>query len=91
MNKVELVSHIANSADLSQQKAMMTLNATLEIIKEALKDGEEITLIGFGTFKVNPRAAREGRNPKTGEAIQIAASNAPVFKAGKALKEALNP
>lgn len=91
MNKKELVSHIADSADLSQLKAAEALNATVDIITHALKDGEEVTLVGFGTFKVNPRAAREGRNPKTGEAIQIAASNTPAFKAGKALKEALNP
>jgi DNA-binding protein HU-beta/DNA-binding protein HU-alpha len=91
MNKKELVAHIADTADLSQQEAIAALNATVEIITNALKDGEEVTLIGFGTFKVNPRAAREGRNPKTGDTIQIAASNAPVFKAGKALKEELNP
>lgn len=91
MNKKELVSHIAESADLSQQRATATLNATVDIITTALKEGDDVALVGFGTFKVNPRAAREGRNPKTGEVIQIAASNAPVFKAGKALKEALNP
>lgn len=91
MNKKELVSHIAESADLSQQRATATLNATVDIITTALKEGDDVALVGFGTFKVNPRAAREGRNPKTGEMIQIAASNAPVFKAGKALKEALNP
>ncbi len=91
MNKKELVSHIAESADLSQQRATATLNATVDIITMALKEGDDVALVGFGTFKVNPRAAREGRNPKTGEMIQIAGSNAPVFKAGKALKEALNP
>ncbi|MGF1804241.1 HU family DNA-binding protein [Aliivibrio sifiae] len=91
MNKKELVAHIADTADLSQQDATAALNATVDIITNALKDGEEVTLVGFGTFKVNPRAAREGRNPKTGEAIQIAATNTPAFKAGKALKEVLNP
>ncbi|CAQ81925.1 DNA-binding protein HU-alpha (plasmid) [Aliivibrio salmonicida LFI1238] len=91
MNKKELVWHIAESADLSQQRATATLNATVDIITTALKEGDDVALVGFGTFKVNPRAAREGRNPKTGDMIQIAASNALVFKAGKALKETLNP
>lgn len=90
VNKKDLVSHIADIADLSQQEATAALNATVESITNALKNGEEVTLIGFGTFKVNPRAAREGRNLKTGDTIQIAASNMPAFKAGKALKETVN-
>ena len=91
MNKTQMVEHIAESADLSKAKADAALNAFIQGVNGALSDGDEVTLIGFGTFKVSERAARTGRNPKTGEVIQIAASKAPAFKAGKALKEALNP
>ena len=91
MNKTQMVEHIAESADLSKAKADAALNAFIQGVSGALSDGDEVTLIGFGTFKVSERAARTGRNPKTGEVIQIAASKAPAFKAGKALKEALNP
>ena len=90
MNKTELVAHIAEAADLSKADATRALDAMMESITEALKDGDEVTLIGFGTFKVNERAAREGRNPRTGETIHIAASKVPAFKAGKALKDACN-
>ena len=91
MNKTQMVEHIAESADLSKAKADAALNAFIQGVSGALSDGDEVALIGFGTFKVSERAARTGRNPKTGEEIQIAASKAPAFKAGKALKEALNP
>lgn len=91
MNKQQLVDHISQSADISKAKADAVLKVTLEAIQETLVSGDEVTLIGFGTFKVNERAARTGRNPKTGEAIEIAASKVPAFKPGKALKEAVNP
>ena len=90
MNKVELVAHIAETADLSKAAAARTLDAIIETITESLVDGEDVTLIGFGTFKISERAARDGRNPRTGEAIKIAASKVPSFKAGKALKDAVN-
>lgn len=90
MNKSQLVEHIAQTADLSKVKAEAALSATIEGISNALSNGEEVALVGFGTFKVNERAARTGRNPRTGEAIQIAATKVPTFKAGKALKEAVN-
>jgi len=90
MNKTQLVEHMAQKADISKAKADEALKVTLEAIQESLANGDEVTLIGFGTFKVNHRAARTGRNPKTGEALQIAASKVPTFKAGKALKDAVN-
>ena len=90
MNKVELVAHIAETADLSKAAATRTLDAIIETITESLVDGEDVTLIGFGTFKISERAARDGRNPRTGETIKIAASKVPSFKAGKALKDAVN-
>lgn len=91
MNKSQLVEHIAQTADISKAKADAALNAIIEGISDTLLSGDEVALIGFGTFKVNQRAARTGRNPKTGEEIQISAANVPAFKAGKALKEAVNP
>ena len=91
MNKTQMVEHIAVSADLPKAKADAALQAFIQGVNNALSDGDEVALIGFGTFKVNERAARTGRNPKTGEEIQIAASKIPAFKAGKGLKEALNP
>jgi nucleoid DNA-binding protein len=91
MNKSQLVEHIAQTADISKAKADAALNAIIEGISDTLSSGDEVVLIGFGTFKVNQRAARTGRNPKTGEEIQISAANVPAFKAGKALKEAVNP
>ncbi len=90
MNKSHLVEHIAQTADLSKAQADNALKAMLEGISEALASGDEVAFIGFGTFKVSERAARTGRNPKTGEEIQIAASKNPTFKAGKALKDAVN-
>ncbi len=90
MNKSQLVDHIAQTVDISKTKADAALNAIIEGISETLSNGDEVALIGFGTFKVNERAARTGRNPRTGEEIQIAAAKVPAFKAGKALKDAVN-
>ena len=81
---------IAESADISKAAATRALDTVFSGITEALKKGDQVTLVGFGTFQVRDRAARTGRNPKTGEAIQIAASKNPAFKAGKALKDAVN-
>lgn len=90
MNKSELIKHIASTASLTQAQATAALNALESGVTKALTAGEDVALIGFGTFSVKERAARTGRNPKTGEEIQIAATKAPSFKAGKALKEAVN-
>lgn len=90
MNKTNLIDTIAEKADLSKAQAKVVLEATFSAIEGALKEGDQVQLIGFGTFKVNHRAARVGRNPQTGEKIQIAATNVPAFVAGKALKEAVN-
>lgn len=90
MNKSELIDRIAESADLSKADAVRALDATIEAITAALKGGEQVALVGFGTFVVKERAARTGRNPQTGKEIAIAASKAPTFKPGKALKDALN-
>lgn len=90
MNKTNLIDLIAENADLSKAQAKIALEATLGAIESALKEGEQVQLIGFGTFKVNHRAARIGRNPQTGQEIQINATNVPAFVAGKALKEAVN-
>ncbi|MBQ4069569.1 MAG: HU family DNA-binding protein [Lachnospiraceae bacterium] len=90
MNKTELVAAIAAKTELSKKDAEKALAAFTEVVAEELKKGEKIQLVGFGTFEVSKRAEREGRNPLTGETIKIAASNAPKFKAGKALKDALN-
>ena len=90
MNKNELIDAIAEEADLSKASAGRALDAALGAITEALKKQDTVSLVGFGTFTVKHRAAREGRNPRSGETIQIAASNAPGFKAGKALKDAVN-
>ncbi|PCS23909.1 HU family DNA-binding protein [Candidatus Enterovibrio escicola] len=89
MNKTNLIDLIAEKADLSKIQAKTALEATLSGIVAALKDGEQIQLIGFGTFKVNHRAGRIGRNPQTGQEIQIAAVNVPAFVAGKSLKDAV--
>jgi DNA-binding protein HU-beta len=89
MNKSELINHIAASAGISKTQATAALQAVETGVIDTLANGGEVTLVGFGTFKVTDRAARTGRNPKTGEEIQIAASKAPTFKAGKAFKEAL--
>ncbi len=90
MNKSELIDHIASQADISKSAAGEALEATLEAITKTLKKGDSLTLVGFGTFSVGERSARTGRNPRTGEAIQIKASKNAKFKAGKALKDALN-
>ena len=90
MNKSQLIDAISEKADINKKEAQAALEAITQSIEEVLSQGEEVSLIGFGTFKVNERAARTGRNPKTGETMQIAASKSPSFKAGKALKEACN-
>lgn len=90
MNKTQLIDSIAEKADLSKTQAKAALEAVLGSVEGALKEGDQVQLIGFGTFKVNHRAARTGRNPKTGAEIQIAAANVPAFVAGKALKESVN-
>ncbi len=90
MNKSELVAHIATSAGLTKAQATAALQAFETSVIDTLANGGEVTLIGFGTFKVTDRAARTGRNPKTGEEIQIVASKVPTFKAGKAFKQAMN-
>ena len=87
MNKSELIEAIAKKADLSKKDAEGALNAFTEEVGKALKKGDKVQLIGFGTFEVAKRAARTGKNPQTGEAIKIPASKAPKFKAGKALKD----
>ncbi len=90
MNKSELIDAIAESADLSKASATRALDAVVENIIETLKTGESVVLVGFGTFSVKDRAARTGRNPQTGAPIEIAAAKIPGFKAGKALKDAVN-
>ena len=90
VNKSELISAIAEKSSLTKADSGRALDATIEAITESLTNGEPVTLIGFGTFEVRDRAARSGRNPRTGETIQIKASKNPAFKAGKALKDAVN-
>lgn len=90
MDKTELIEHIAKNADLSKADAGRALEATLGAIKTTLRKGGAVTLVGFGTFAVGKRAARTGRNPRTGAAVKIKASKVPKFKAGKGLKDALN-
>ena len=90
MNKAELVAAIADKAELSKKDADAALKAFTDVVAEELKKGEKIQLVGFGTFEVSERAARTGRNPQTGEEMTIPASKAPKFKAGKALKDAVN-
>lgn len=90
MNKSELIDTIAASADISKAAAGRALDAMTESVTTALKGGDQVTLIGFGTFSVKDRAARTGRNPQTGAEIQIKAAKVPSFKAGKALKDAVN-
>ena len=89
MNKNELVSAVADAADLPKKDADAAITALVDVITEALKEGEKVQLVGFGVFDVKERAARIGRNPRTKEEIRIAASRTPVFKPGKALKEAV--
>ncbi len=90
MNKAELVEVVAKTADISKASAEKALDGALNGIKSALKKGGSVTLVGFGTFRVAKRAARTGRNPRTGEAIKIKAAKVPKFTAGKALKDAVN-
>ena len=90
MNKNDLIDAVADNADLSKADAGRAVDACFDAIAGALKNSERVALVGFGTFLVKARAAREGRNPRTGETIQIAAANVPSFKAGKALKDAVN-
>jgi len=90
MNKQELVAQVAKNADLSKTKAAEAVDAVISAIKASLKKGNEVRLVGFGTFSVAKRAATTGRNPRTGEPIKIPASKQPKFKAGKDLKEAVN-
>lgn len=89
MNKTQLIDLIAEKSDMSKAQSKAALESILEGIKDSLKEGESVQLIGFGTFKTNHRAARTGRNPQTGAEIQIAAANVPAFVAGKALKDAV--
>ena len=90
MNKAELVAAISEKTGTSKKSTETSLNAFVEIVTEALKKDEKVQLVGFGSFEVRKRAARKGRNPQTKEEIKIPASKAPVFKAGKALKDILN-
>ncbi|MGY5453124.1 nucleoid-associated protein HU-beta [Agarivorans sp. MS3-6] len=90
MNKAQLVDKIAEGADISKAAAGRALDSFIEAISETLKEGDNVALVGFGTFQVKERSARTGRNPQTGAEIQIAAANVPSFKAGKALKDAVN-
>ncbi len=90
MNKSELIEAIATSADIPKAAAGRALDAMVDSVAEALKQGDPVVLVGFGTFSVKDRAARTGRNPQTAQPIQIAAARIPSFKAGKALKDAVN-
>ncbi|MGD8576241.1 MAG: HU family DNA-binding protein [Thiohalophilus sp.] len=90
MNKSELIDAVAEGADISKAAATRAVDTMFDSITNTLKSGSQVTLVGFGTFTVKDRAARTGRNPRTGEPIQIAASKVPGFKAGKALKDAVN-
>ena len=90
MNKAELIAAVAAKAEVSQKEAGAVVAAVLDEIKDALKKGDKVQLVGFGSFEVRAKAARTGKNPRTGETIKIAASKVPAFKASKALKDALN-
>ncbi|RJX32817.1 MAG: HU family DNA-binding protein [Oxalobacter sp.] len=90
MNKTELVEHIAKTADISKAASARALEAMVGAVEMTLKKNGSVTLVGFGTFSVGKRAARTGRNPRTGEAIKIKAAKVPKFRAGKALKDAVN-
>jgi len=89
MNKTELVNAVAEISELSKKDAAKAVDQVFETIKDALASGDSVQLLGFGTFEVRERSARKGRNPQTGEEIEIAASKVPAFKSGKALKEAV--
>ena len=90
MNKTELVAAMAEQTNLSKKDAEAALKAFIDVVSEELKKAEKVQLVGFGTFEVSERAAREGRNPQTGETMEIKASKTPKFKAGKALKDMMN-
>ena len=90
MNKTELVAAVAERAEISKKDSEKALKAFVDVVTEQLKADDKVQLVGFGTFEVSERAAREGRNPQTGKTMKIAACKAPKFKAGKALKDALN-
>ena len=90
MNRTELVAAMAEKTQLSKKDADLALKAFIDVVSEEMQKGEKVQLVGFGTFEVSERAAREGRNPQTGKTMTIAACKAPKFKAGKALKDAIN-
>ena len=90
MNKSQMIERIADSTNLSKADSNRALEAIIKIIKDSLKSGEQVTIVGFGTFLARDRKARAGRNPRTGETIQISASKVPAFKPGKALKDEVN-
>lgn len=90
MNRTELVAAMAEKTQLSKKDADLALKAFIDVVSEEMQKGEKVQLVGFGTFEVSERAAREGRNPQTGETMTLAACKAPKFKAGKALKDAVN-
>ena len=90
MNKTELIAAIAEKAEISKKDSEKALKAFIDVVTDQLKKDDKVQLVGFGTFEVSKRAAREGRNPQTGKTMKIAASKAPKFKAGKALKDAIN-
>lgn len=90
MNKTELVAAMADAAEISKKDAEKALKAFTDVVADELKKGGKVQLVGFGTFEVSERAAREGRNPQTGETMEIKASKTPKFKAGKALKDMMN-
>ena len=90
MNKTELIAAVAEEAEMTKKDAEKAVKAVIDVISDALVQGDKVQLIGFGTFEVRTRAARKGRNPQTGETIEIPASKNPVFKAGKALKDLVN-
>lgn len=90
MNKTELIAAVAEKAEISKKDSEKALKAFVEVVTEQLKNDDKVQLVGFGTFEVSKRAAREGRNPQTGKTMKIEACKAPKFKAGKALKDAIN-
>ena len=90
MNKAELIAAVAEKAEISKKDAEKAVKALIDTVTEEMVKGEKVQLVGFGTFEVSERAEREGRNPRSGEAVTIAASRSPKFKAGKALKDAVN-